>query len=386
MKALLPFTKYHGVGNDFILIDARDLVSDPELWRLLVEYKQMIGGLAASLCDRHLGIGADGVILAIPLSSSVSRSAATEAEQASKRAKRMAEFAGRHDRESTDAKCEIIDSSKKEQFNDVAKSLISDYPDSEGCDFAWIYTNSDGSKANMCGNGLRCLSLWAARKGGAKSGSFTIATAKGKVKVDVKGDDHITVDIGEPELEPEKIPFAVPNGTSAVAYKLKLDKLAFEVTAVSMGNPHCVIFDDKGLLDSIKYNISSHSSFFNAELGNIARVLQSHPTFPESANIEFVKVLSRDRVRCFVYERGCGFTLACASGAAAVVVAGVLTKRLDNKVTVELPGGPLEVEYRATDKHVLITGPAAEVFSGVSRLDNLDSYLGKSRPLAEASC
>lgn len=383
------------MGNDFILIDARDLVSDPELWRLLVDYKQLIGGLAAALCDRHFGIGADGVILAMPLS----RSAATDsehAEHAAKLAKRRADIAaGRRVGVSTGAECKIIEPPRKEQsegrrqFNDVVTSLISDYPDYEGCDFAWIYTNSDGSKANMCGNGLRCLSLWAARKGGAQSGSFTIATAKGKVKVDVKDDDHITVDIGEPELEPEKIPFVVSKGTSAVAYQLKLDtsdKLSFEVTAVSMGNPHCVIFDDKGMLDSIKYNISSHSSFFNAELGNIARILQSHTTFPESANIEFVKVLSRDRVRCFVYERGCGFTLACASGAAAVVVAGVLTKRLDNKVTVELPGGPLEVEYRAADKHVQITGPAAEVFSGVSRLDNLDSYLGKSRPLAEASC
>src|SRR5262249_25150684 len=148
-----------------------------------------------------------------------------------------------------------------------------------------------------------------------------------------RSEEQITVDIGEPVLEPAKIPFVVPKGTSAIDYKLKLDtsdNLSFEVTAVSMGNPHCVIFDDKGMLDSIKYNISSHSSFFNAELGNIAKILQSHPTFPESANIEFVKVLSPGRVRCFVYERGCGFTLACASGAAAVVVAGVVTKRLDN--------------------------------------------------------
>lgn len=371
------------MGNDFILIDARDLVSDPELWRLLVDYKQMIGGLAAALCDRHFGIGADGVILAMPLSCS----AGTESQQTSLLAERRNDHATRRRVGlSTGPDCKIIEPPRKEQFNDVVTSLICDYPDFEGCDFAWIYTNSDGSPANMCGNGLRCLSLWAARKGGAKSGSFTISTAKGVVKVDVKDDEHITVDIGEPELEPEKIPFVVPKGTSAVAYKLDVEKLSFEVTAVSMGNPHCVIFDDKGMLDSIKYNISSHSPFFNAELGNIARVLQSHPTFPESANIEFVKVLSRDRVRCFVYERGCGFTLACASGAAAVVVAGVLTKRLDNKVTVELPGGPLEVEYHATDKHVRITGPAAEVFSGVSRLDDLESYLGKSRPLAEASC
>lgn len=387
LKALLPFTKYHGVGNDFILIDARDLASDPELWRLFVDYKQLVGGVAAALCDRHFGIGADGVILAIPLS---------DAEQASKRARRTAEFAGRHVSETPDTtKREPGDVSKKEpsesrrQFNEVVSSLIIDYPNVEGCDFAWIYTNSDGSAANMCGNGLRCLSLWAARKGGAKSGSFTIATAKGRVKAEVKDDEHITVDIGEPELEPRKIPFVVPDGTSAVAYTLNLDtsdKLSFEITAVSMGNPHCVIFDDEGMLDSSKYNISSHASFFNAELGNISRVLQSHPTFPESANIEFVKVISRNRVRCFVYERGCGFTLACASGAAAVVVAGVLTDRLDDKVTVELPGGPLEVEYNSTDKHVRITGPASEVFSGVCRLENLDNYLGKPRPLAEASC
>jgi diaminopimelate epimerase len=382
LKALLPFTKYHGVGNDFILIDARDLVSDPELWRLFVEYKDAIGTLAPYLCDRHFGVGADGVILALPLGA---------VESSEKRKSRAGDMVWRHDRETTEA-------SKKEQFNAVATSLIGDYPDIADCDFGWIYTNSDGSPANMCGNGLRCLSLWAALKGGARSGSFTIATAKGKVHATVSSAELITVDIGEPVLEPKKIPMVIPDSASSVAYNLKLDdlkvasnldvasNLEFEVTGVSMGNPHCVIFDDKGMLDSIKYNISNHSSFFNAELGNIARILQSCSVFPESANIEFVKVLSRDRVRCYVYERGCGFTLACASGAAAVAVAGVLTGRLDNKVTVELPGGPLDVVYDSGDKHVRITGPAAEVFSGVLRIDDLDSFLGKPRTLAEASC
>lgn len=286
----LPFAKLQGLGNDFVFLAEEDLEKSDAGQNLLDNWLSEKSAIARALCDRRLGIGADGLILV-------------------KRA--------RH-----------------------AKCLLS-----------WSYTNSDGSPSAMCGNGIRCLGLWAHRRGLIETGEFLVETEIGLVPVEFRSEDVIKTDLGEPILASELIPvsgaarenvlhepIAVANGESTI-----------HATCVSMGNPHCVTFDHE---------------FNEDKLSALASQIQMHPMFPEGVNVEFVQIDSPTRARVIVWERGAGRTLACATGAAAVLVAGVLEGRLQRDATIVLPGGELRIEWSEKDNRVRITGPAKFVFEG----------------------
>ncbi len=210
--------------------------------------------------------------------------------------------------------------------------------------------NADGSEAEMCGNGVRCVAKYVYEHGIAKRNPLTIETGRGvlTLHLEVKDDrvQSVTVDMGEPILDPARIPVRL-NGT-VIEHPINMDGVDLAITCVSMGNPHCVIFRPE--IDDLLVT-------------QIGPKLERHPLFPNRTNVEFVQVLSPSEVRMRVWERGSGETLACGTGACAVCVAGVLAGRLDRKVLVHLLGGDLQIEWRS-DGHVFMTGPATEVFTG----------------------
>ncbi|MDZ4837922.1 MAG: diaminopimelate epimerase [Candidatus Melainabacteria bacterium] len=412
MRALLPFTKYHGLGNDFVLIDARELVFDPSLAPLLADWSNVVSRLAPQICDRHHGVGADGVILAMPIYGAAEIEPFDPQARAKTGKKTTGEFPSRCTSPSVSGEGAAF---LAKQYRQAVAALTADYPQVDSCELSWVYTNSDGSNAVMCGNGLRCLALWARLRGGVDTRAFKIATAKGAIEVLFDSDQRITVDVGEPILEAAKVPVSgqqLSDVQKLIHVDLSVGSKKVNALAVGMGNPHCVIFDEKfwsGWSNALESSESSASTSASTsasksvalpklkhpelldgadlhELTALAQSIQNNPAFPASANVEFVQIVSRDLVRCYVYERGCGFTLACASGAAAVVVAGVLTNQLDRTATVQLPGGALEISFVQSNNRVEITGPAAEIFSGVFKLEHLPSLELGSESKAEANC
>jgi diaminopimelate epimerase len=221
---------------------------------------------------------------------------------------------------------------------------------SERADARMRMFNADGSEAEMCGNGIRCVAKFVYDHGIAKKTSLTIETGRGILALDleVAGGkvNRVRVDMGEPILESAKIPTTLP-GDPPVNSRLPAYDLT--VTCVSMGNPHCIAFVEE---------ITDH-----LVLG-VGPKVEIDPAFPRRVNVEFVKVNRRDDVAVRVWERGSGETLACGTGACAVCVAGVLSDRTDRKITAHLPGGDLLLEWDEKTRHVFMTGPAAEVFSG----------------------
>ncbi|MDR1453034.1 MAG: diaminopimelate epimerase [Candidatus Margulisbacteria bacterium] len=271
----MNFVKLEGLGNDFILFDA--LKNDLSA----VNFHE----LAPKFCDRHFGIGADGLLI-------------------------------------------------------VRKS--------EKADFYMQVINADGSEPQMCGNGIRCFARYV-YENYAKKSVISIETLAGiMLPVLDPQNNIIEVDMGEPILAPAKIPVNFSGGQMLNAPTPVLDR-TFELTAVSMGNPHGVIFVDD--VDAVNVPV------YGPEL-------ERHAIFPEKANIEFIQVLLKNEIKMRVWERGAGETLACGTGACAAVVAGVLTDRLDRDVTVRLAGGSLKISWDADDNHVSMSGPAFEVFKG----------------------
>lgn len=282
----LRFTKMHGLGNDFIV--AEDLASDIDMSPDAVEL----------LCDRHFGIGADGLILVRPAT----------------------------------------------------------IPDA---DFAWWFRNSDGSVAEMCGNGIRCFAKFLADRGliPHDAESVRVETAVGSLPIALVRDAVGTVcsaivDMGEPILDPALVPTSLrgSDGTGpALDVPVTTDAGSAHVTCVSMGNPHAIVFvDDVDI----------------APVHTLGPALEVAPEFPRKTNVEFAQILTRHSLRLRVWERGCGETLACGTGACATVVAANLNGLCDRKVTVELPGGELDIEW-VEGGSVLMTGPATTVFTGV---------------------
>ncbi|MDR1526551.1 MAG: diaminopimelate epimerase [Dysgonamonadaceae bacterium] len=226
---------------------------------------------------------------------------------------------------------------------------------SETCDFRMRMFNADGSEAQMCGNASRCVGKYVYDNGYTDKQTITLETQAG-VKIlqlfPVNGKvEKVKVDMGEPILSTKDIPVQWPEERLINRIvDFGLEKPA--ITAVSMGNPHAVIFlEGKNLKD---YTIE-----------NLGKVIENHPMFPEKTNVEFVEILSPCHARMRVWERGSGETQACGTGACATLVAAVLNNRLERKATVSLLGGDLELEWDEKNNRVYMTGEAIQVFEGV---------------------
>ncbi|WP_321394288.1 diaminopimelate epimerase [uncultured Desulfuromusa sp.] len=238
------------------------------------------------------------------------------------------------------------------QFGIGADGLILILP-SEVADVRMRMFNLDGSEGEMCGNGIRCVAKYAYDHGLVEKLEICVETASGLRSLIMSTGpsglvDRVQVNMGAPGLRRGDIPMVGPASEQAVSISLPVDKYQYEVTCVSMGNPHAVIF-----VDDVE-------QFPVAEIG---RLIEKHSWFPERINVEFVQVLSATEVIQRTWERGSGETLACGTGASAVTVAGVLTGRTERKILNHLRGGDLELEW-LEDGPVMMTGPAVEVFSG----------------------
>ena len=284
--ARLEFAKYQGIGNDFVML------SDPH------DELKLTADLAARLCDRRFGIGADGVIRVAP---------------------------GR-----------------------------------DGAELFMDYLNSDGSTGEMCGNGIRCLALFARHEGLSTSERVVVGTRAGDKVVEISG-EHVRVDMGPPIFQPELIPVRW-DGADALYIKLDVDTDVItddvvELACLSMGNPHAVLFT---------------SDVGSAPVRTLGSLLERHQAFPQGTNVLFVDSSSSEVIRMRVWERGSGETLACGTGACAAAVASRLLAGAPEQVTVALPGGRLRVEWNGTvecERSVFMTGPAQRSFTGVIELE-----------------
>lgn len=325
--ATLPFVKMHGLGNDFVMIALDDLSDQDSFMEAIGAGRNPLPDLAKILCARNFGIGADGLIIGFSLGNKISKKSPETAKN-----------------NVTEA--------------DILEVLGANYVNGGACDIGWIYINSDGSSSAMCGNGLRCLGLWAVERKLVASSPLLVSTKVGPVEISVETASGITVDLGQPILQPDLIPLTSEQTENFIAREIKTSSQKFMATCVSMGNPHVIIFDADSAKDCFQ------SMKFDQSLTDQSIEIQKNKLFPEGVNVEFARATAKDRVEVLVYERGCGPTLACASGAAAVLVAGVLEGRTGRKADIVLPGGALSVEWSEADNHVRMSGPAAFVFEG----------------------
>ena len=241
---------------------------------------------AEKICDRHFGAGADGVIFILP---------------------------------------------------------------SKTADFRMQIINSDGSEAEMCGNGIRCFAKAVCELGLTDKRKFTVKTGAGIIIPEIQPDGTVHVDMGKPVLEGDKIPVAGFGSNKVISENIEVDGQNYKMTCVSMGNPHCVVFVDD----------------INAvELEKIGPKFEMHSFFPRKTNTEFVEIKNDEYVRMRVWERGAGITLACGTGSCATGVACILNKLTKRKINVELDGGVLTIEW-ADNNHIYMTGPATKVYEAV---------------------
>lgn len=238
-------------------------------------------------------------------------------------------------------------------FGIGADGLVYILPSGKGGDYMMRIINSDGSEAEQCGNAIRCVSKYVYDNGHVSSDEIVIETIGAglqKVKLNVTDGEvtAVTVDMGEPVLNGPQIPVAIES-------ELVLDRpieaggRGFRFTAVSMGNPHCVIYVD----DAVSFDLAAWGP-----------KLETHPLFPKKVNVEFATVKGRDFVDMRVWERGAGPTLACGTGACATLVSSVLNGLTERSATVSLKGGDLWIEWNEEDNHVYMTGPAEAVYTG----------------------
>ncbi len=272
MSTGLHFRKMHGLGNDFVVIDATRGPVDLPAERV------------RALADRHRGVGFDQLLLL---------------------------------------------------ENGGAGELC------------YRIYNADGSPAEQCGNGMRCLASYAFEQGYAVGDSVRFRQGDRTVEARRRGSGIISVNMGHPELEPACIPFRA--AARAPSYQLIVNGLELEIGAVSMGNPHAVL------------QVNDIAAAPVAELGP---AIERHPNFPQRTNVGFMQVTGPDRIRLRVWERGTGETLACGSGACAAVVWGRLMTWLGPDIVVELPGGLLDVCWASPDAEVWMAGPAEAVYEG----------------------
>lgn len=224
---------------------------------------------------------------------------------------------------------------------------------SEKADFRMQMFNSDGSEAEMCGNATRCVGKYVFDNGLTAQQEITLETKAGiKYITLLEGDKtarRVTVDMGEPILNPQLIPVNIDE-QPVLNYPLDIDGKIWKISCVSMGNPHAVVFTE-GIKDF--------------DLITLGPKFEKHPIFPRKTNTEFIEVLDRKTLNMRVWERGAGETLACGTGACASAVAAILNNYCDRTITIHLIGGSLEIEWRESNNHVYMTGEAVTVFDGI---------------------
>ena len=275
---MIKFTKMHGLGNDYVYMDAIHQKIENE------------SSLAQFVSNRHFGIGSDGLIL-------------------------------------------------------ICKSDIAD--------FKMRMFNSDGSEAEMCGNGIRCVGKFVYDKGLTDKTTVTIETLAGIKTLELNTKDGkvetVKVDMGEPILNPKEIP-VISDEEPVKNLMLEAEGRKFKFTCVSMGNPHAITEVE----DTEKFDVEKYG-----------KVLEVDKAFPNKTNVEFIQIVDKNHVKMRVWERGAGETLACGTGACATAVACYLNGKTDRNVEVELLGGKLYIEWNEENNHIYMTGPAVTVFEGV---------------------
>ena len=274
---MIKFTKMHGLGNDYVYMDAIHQKIENE------------SSLAQFVSDRHFGIGSDGLIL-------------------------------------------------------ICKSDIAD--------FKMRMFNSDGSEAEMCGNGIRCVGKFVYDKRLTNKTTVSIETLAGIKILQLNTKDGkvetVKVDMGEPILNPKEIP-VISKEEPVKNLLIKADDKEFKFTCVSMGNPHA---------------ITQVENTDNFDVEKYGKIIEINEVFPKKTNVEFVQIVDKKHIKMRVWERGAGETLACGTGACSVTVAGYLNGITDREVEIELLGGKLYIEWNKKDNHIYMTGPATTVFEG----------------------
>ncbi|MGE0385086.1 MAG: diaminopimelate epimerase [Gammaproteobacteria bacterium] len=271
----LEFTKMHGLGNDFVVIDAWAGQPVPSVARI------------REIADRHFGVGCDQV-------------------------------------------------------------LVIDPPPGPQADIGYRIFNADGSRAGQCGNGIRCVARFLVDRGRLRGQGLRADTGERILTAFVEADGEVRVDMGRPRFAPAEVPMRACS--QAPEYEIEALGARYRFGAASMGNPHAVL---------VVPDVDT------APVATLGPVIEHHPMFPERANVGFLQVQDRTRVRLRVFERGAGETLACGTGACAAVAVGRVQGRLDPQVEVHVPGGRLRIRWEGGEAPVWMTGPAAYVFEGV---------------------
>ncbi|MGK0441614.1 MAG: diaminopimelate epimerase, partial [Pseudohongiellaceae bacterium] len=253
---LLRFTKMHGLGNDFVVLD---LITQ----RYRLRQKDIL-----HIADRHFGIGCDQV-------------------------------------------------------------LVVEHPQNPEVDFRYRIFNCDGNEVEQCGNGARCFARFVLDKKLTGKQKIKVETNSGIIELGITNDQQVRVNMGKPEFEPQLIPFDAQ--AKANSYDINVDGQTISLGSASMGNPHCTL-----IVDSVD----------EAPVETLGALLEAHPRFPQKVNVGFMEIIDRRNVKLRVFERGVGETLACGTGACAAMVIGQAQGLLDQHVNIELPGGPLLVEWR----------------------------------------
>lgn len=270
----IRFTKMHGLGNDFVVLDAINQAFVPD------------AAQARFLADRHFGVGCDQI-------------------------------------------------------------LVVDKPTQAGVDFRYLIFNADGSEVEQCGNGARCFVRFAHESGLTAKREIRVETKSGIITPRLEADGQVTVDMGTPRFLPAEIPF--DSDSDAVIQLLAVADRSFDITVVSMGNPHAV---------QVVPDVN------RAPVDLYGPLIETHVRFPKRVNAGFMQVLDRHAIKLRVHERGAGETLACGTGACAAVVAGIRRNLLDSPVRVATRGGDLTIAWAGSDASVMMTGPAVTVFAG----------------------
>lgn len=270
----LKFTKMHGLGNDFVVIDA------------IHQSVSLTPDQARFLADRHFGVGCDQVLL--------------------------------------------VESAR-----------------SKGMDFSYRIFNADGAEVEQCGNGARCFMRFVRDKGLSAKSELAVETMCGVIRPRLEQDGRVTVSMGVPRTRPEEIPFVAER--EALSYALEAAGKMYQIGAVSMGNPHAVL-----QVEDVK----------NAPVATLGPLIERHARFPRGANAGFMRIVDRGHIELRVFERGAGETLACGTGACAAMVVARLRGQVDDKVTVALPGGRLQIAWGGAGEEVHMTGPATSVYEG----------------------